>query len=90
MLVCENHPDKAWPDECDCGAGMYPEPSKMDRAKWLYEEMLMTDTYSRHSVVGQAMLSFMRDFIADAEGREPQDVQDEYEASWLRMNATNG
>ncbi|MBO9430609.1 hypothetical protein [Sulfitobacter sp. R18_1] len=20
--VCENHPDKAWPKECDCGAGM--------------------------------------------------------------------
>lgn len=20
-LVCENHPDKAWPDECSCGAG---------------------------------------------------------------------
>lgn len=20
-LVCENHPDKAWPDECACGAG---------------------------------------------------------------------
>lgn len=20
-LVCENHPDKAWPDECECGAG---------------------------------------------------------------------
>jgi hypothetical protein len=24
-LVCENHPDKAWPDECECGAGM-PDP----------------------------------------------------------------
>lgn len=22
MLVCENHRDKAWPDECDCGPGM--------------------------------------------------------------------
>ena len=21
-LVCENHHDKAWPDECDCGPGM--------------------------------------------------------------------
>lgn len=21
-LVCENHPTKAWPDECDCGPGM--------------------------------------------------------------------
>lgn len=21
-LVCENHRDKAWPDECDCGPGM--------------------------------------------------------------------
>lgn len=21
-LVCEWHPDKSWPDECDCGAGM--------------------------------------------------------------------
>ena len=20
--VCENHPDKAWPEGCDCGAGM--------------------------------------------------------------------
>lgn len=20
-LVCENHPDKAWPSECECGAG---------------------------------------------------------------------
>lgn len=20
--VCENHPDKAWPKECECGAGM--------------------------------------------------------------------
>lgn len=20
--VCENHPHKKWPDECDCGAGM--------------------------------------------------------------------
>ena len=20
--VCENHRDKSWPDECDCGAGM--------------------------------------------------------------------
>jgi hypothetical protein len=25
MLVCENHPDKAWPDECDCVAGMAAE-----------------------------------------------------------------
>lgn len=23
-LVCENHPDKTWPDECDCGPGMKP------------------------------------------------------------------
>jgi hypothetical protein len=22
MLVCENHPDLAWPNQCDCGAGM--------------------------------------------------------------------
>jgi hypothetical protein len=21
-LVCENHRNKAWPDECDCGPGM--------------------------------------------------------------------
>lgn len=21
-LVCENHRDKAWPEECDCGPGM--------------------------------------------------------------------
>lgn len=21
-FVCENHPDKLWPNECDCGAGM--------------------------------------------------------------------
>lgn len=21
-LVCENHPTKAWPEECDCGPGM--------------------------------------------------------------------
>jgi hypothetical protein len=20
--VCENHPDREWPDVCDCGAGM--------------------------------------------------------------------
>ena len=20
--VCENHPDRQWPDKCDCGAGM--------------------------------------------------------------------
>lgn len=20
--VCENHPDRSWPDECECGAGM--------------------------------------------------------------------
>lgn len=20
-VVCENHPDKAWPTECSCGAG---------------------------------------------------------------------
>lgn len=24
-FVCENHPDKLWPTECDCGAGM-PRP----------------------------------------------------------------
>lgn len=28
-LVCENHPDKAWPTECDCGAGM-PDPFAED------------------------------------------------------------
>lgn len=21
LWVCENHSDKAWPDECECGAG---------------------------------------------------------------------
>jgi hypothetical protein len=21
-MVCENHPELAWPDRCDCGAGM--------------------------------------------------------------------
>lgn len=22
LWVCEDHPGKAWPDDCDCGAGM--------------------------------------------------------------------
>lgn len=30
--VCENHVDKAWPDECNCGAGT-PEPTEKNRAK---------------------------------------------------------
>lgn len=27
--VCENHPDKQWPDDCECGAGM-PCPNCCD------------------------------------------------------------
>ncbi len=30
-LVCENHPDKAWPDECNCGPGMADPIEKMCR-----------------------------------------------------------
>lgn len=29
-LVCENHRDKAWPDECDCGAGMRESDAKRE------------------------------------------------------------
>ena len=28
-IVCENHPDLSWPDQCDCGAGM-PSPQCCD------------------------------------------------------------
>lgn len=27
--VCENHPDKEWETECECGAGM-PDPKLFD------------------------------------------------------------
>ena len=27
--VCENHPDKEWETECECGAGM-PDPKLYD------------------------------------------------------------
>lgn len=35
--VCENHPDKAWPDECECGAGM-PRPEKAEQIEWDYSQ----------------------------------------------------
>jgi len=28
-IVCENHPDKSWPEECRCGAGE-PCPHAVD------------------------------------------------------------
>lgn len=34
-LVCENHPTKAWPDECDCGPGMNdPVRVKLIKDAW--------------------------------------------------------
>lgn len=32
--VCENHPDKAWPDECECGAGM----PRHEPVEWDYSQ----------------------------------------------------
>lgn len=34
-LVCENHPTKAWPNECDCGPGMNdPVPAMALAIAW--------------------------------------------------------
>lgn len=44
MLVCENHPDKAWPDECDCGAGMHAGKelaALRRRRKWMIGALLV-------------------------------------------------
>ena len=36
-LVCENHPHRWWPEECDCGAGM-ADPYETDDPTELEEE----------------------------------------------------
>ena len=38
----------------------------------------------RHTVEGQRALSVMRDAIAEAEGREPSEVQDAYAMAYTR------
>jgi hypothetical protein len=72
---------------------MFPHNSKCARKiKWkacrkrqsLYAKLLRDKSTWRHLVSSQSCLAFLRDFIAQAEGREPQQVQDEYEGAAAR------
>lgn len=42
--VCENHPDKEWEIECDCGAGM-PEPTPENYQKGYISKDYMKYTH---------------------------------------------
>lgn len=51
MLVCENHRDKAWPEECDCGPGML-SPLEIMRAALTeiaaFDDRLASESLARH------------------------------------------
>jgi hypothetical protein len=60
-LVCENHPLKAWPEECDCGAGMNLRDHVRDELKRLAAYGSQGDTEANHVVADELLCLLLRE-----------------------------
>jgi hypothetical protein len=102
MLVCENHPDKAWPDECECGAGMALKDNPEFANARVFEHdgrvYIIRDVWSDGGNVCRKGLNFLHcqyavvredilEWRACGEGVMFADIEPYHD---LRMNATNG